>query len=113
MSELTGLNSADDCDPMGEQRRQSDEIWKERESLIVGQTRRCLQFWRLQGVDMDTVCVVLGQCAGPDRLVILHTRRTVKMANDSDHAIYGETVLSSISRPAETPNISYLAGKYR
>ena len=86
---------------------------RERESLIVGQTRRCLQFWRLQGVDMDTVCVVLGQCAGPDRLVILHTRRTVKMANDPDHAIYRETVLSSMSRPAETADISYLDVNYR
>ena len=55
--------------------------------LLIGwQTRCCVQFWRLQGVDMDPVCVVFDQCACPDCLVILHSRWFMIKANDSHHA---------------------------
>ena len=51
--------------------------------LIRWQIGRRLQCRRFQGVDLDPVCVVLDQCASADRLVVLHTRRTMTTANDS------------------------------
>lgn len=52
--------------------------------LIFCQPRRCLQLRRFQSVDLDPFRVVFDWCAGANRLVVLHTRRTMNQAYDCD-----------------------------
>ena len=65
-------------------------FWDEGNLLIIWQTGRCLQCWRIQGVDLDSVCVVSDQCASANRLVVLNTRRAMTKANDSGSGLWKE-----------------------
>ena len=49
-----------DCNPLGGRGRRGHGLSMRGKLLTIRQTRRRLQCWRLQGIDLDTICVVVG-----------------------------------------------------